>query len=78
MKKELKEKVELEDGKIAITKKLATLENIHVGDKLKFNDTNNIIYEYEVSVIIEHYIDQGYYFLSLNENSPTAHHGVLN
>lgn len=28
--------------------------------------------------IIEYYLDQGYYFLSLNENSPTAHHGVVN
>ncbi len=28
--------------------------------------------------IIEHFIEQGYYFLSLNENSPTAHHAVLN
>lgn len=28
--------------------------------------------------IIEHYIEQGYYFLSLNENSPTAQHAVLN
>jgi len=28
--------------------------------------------------IIEYYQGQGYYFLSLNENSPTAHHGVVN
>ena len=75
---ETKEKVDLEDGKIAITKKLATLENIHVGDKLKFNDTNNIIYEYEVSVIIEHYIehyifmDKDTYELSGEEFTPNT------
>ncbi|MBE6811698.1 MAG: polysaccharide deacetylase [Ruminococcaceae bacterium] len=28
--------------------------------------------------IIEYYQSQGYFFLSLNENSPTAHHGVVN
>lgn len=28
--------------------------------------------------VIEYYLDQGYYFLSLNENSPTVHHGVNN
>ena len=28
--------------------------------------------------IIEYYQDQGYFFLSLNENSPGAHHGVVN
>ena len=28
--------------------------------------------------IIEYYRDKGYYFLSLNKNSPTAHHGIYN
>ena len=54
---ETKEKVDLDKGKIAITKKLAKLEEISVGDILKFNDANNIVYEYEVSIIIEHYIE---------------------
>lgn len=31
-----------------------------------------------LSGIIENYMDAGYYFLPLNENSPTAHHSVIN
>ena len=54
---ETKEKVELDKGKIAITQKLARLEKVEVGDTLTFNDANNIVYEFEISVIIEHYVE---------------------
>ena len=75
---ETKEKIDLEKGKIAITQKLARLENVSVGDVLLFNDANNIVYEYEVSVIIEHYIehyifmDKDTYELSGEEFTPNT------
>lgn len=52
-----KEKLELEHNKIAITKKLAELENISVGDKIEYYDKSNNSYEYEVSSIVENYME---------------------
>lgn len=51
------EKYELKHNKISVTKKLAELENINVGDILTFNDKNNVLYEYEVSSIVENYME---------------------
>ena len=52
-----KEKLELENNKIAITRKLAELEDISVGEKIKYYDKNNNLYEYEVSSIVENYME---------------------
>lgn len=60
-----KEQVELESNKIAITKKLAELEKINVGDEIEFYDKNNVSYKYEVSSIVENYMEH-YIFIDSN------------
>jgi len=51
------EKRKIENDKIVITQKLAKLENIQVGDYIEILDNNNMIYNYQVSSIVENYAE---------------------
>ncbi len=51
----------LEEGKVIITDKFADLANIKVGDTIQILDVNNISYEYEVSAIVNNYLEHFIY-----------------
>lgn len=51
-----KEKIQLEEGKIAITDKVAQLLNVKQGDKITLKDNDNNQKEFEISNIVENYI----------------------
>ena len=56
-----KNKVELKDDKIVISEKLAQLEKLKVGDKIKITDNNKNEYEIEISDITINYIGNPMY-----------------
>ena len=49
-------KLYLEDHKVIITEKLSTEHHYHIGDKINFIDSNNKIYEVEISGIATNYV----------------------
>ena len=59
-------KIILEDGKIIISSKLADVENINIGDKVKLMDNSNKEYNLEIADIFENYI--GHYII-MNKNT---------
>ena len=48
--------VSTEKGKVLISEKFAKLNKLNIGDKVKITDTDNNIYEYEISNIVENHI----------------------
>ena len=51
-----KEEINLKDGSVIITEKLAKYFNKKVGDTIKILESNNLIYEFPISNISENYI----------------------
>ena len=50
------EKLTIEKDKVIISEKLATINNYKIGDKVKFIDSNNKTYEFEISGISANYV----------------------
>lgn len=51
-----KEEISFKDGSVVVTEKLAKYFNKKVGDNIKILESNNLVYEFPISNIIENYI----------------------
>lgn len=49
-------KLKVENNKVIISDKLASINNLKVGDKISFTDANNKAYEFEISGISTNYV----------------------
>lgn len=56
-----KKKINLSEGKVVITEKLAALKNLKIGDKISIVDVNNKKYQYEISDITANYFEHFIY-----------------
>jgi putative ABC transport system permease protein len=72
---ENKEIDRLEEGKVIITEKLADLENLKIGDKIKVIDTDNNEYEFEISNIVKNYLE---HFIFMDKNTFELNGGSFN
>lgn len=70
-----KKKIVLDNNGVIITKKLADLLNVKVGDKIKFNDMFGDTYSVVITNVCEHYLDHyiymtSDYYYSMKNNIP--------